>query len=313
MKTPTCFESLQHDPNDPDPWLALYLDQSIPFDDRVKQAWLNDSSSASRQYLLPLIRPLARLGIVTLQVIKLFLPRRWRASAALHALLAWGLKHFVRPEANWLILRHFWLGSEILDFIARNAGLAVPTDPLRPMTVEDLRDDVFLRHDLNLYNFIIVLNRKLRAEGRTLEPAERLDFSGISRSGPRLEDMPQGWSNRLDLQSAIELFTPIYQLFLSDDDFWRATNSLQLDETIGLYCATLINASPAQLALINNKHPLVPESTLRAAYRLSLHGLATESLHALLWSLAQRVDSKSIPPRKQAGIMSRSAASGLSI
>ena len=48
--------------------------------------------------------------------------------------------------------------------------------------------------------------------------------------------------NFIDLQTAIELFTPVYQLFLTDNDFWRATNSLQLDETIGLYVATLLGS-----------------------------------------------------------------------
>ena len=32
------FESMQHDPRDPSPWLALYLDQSTPIDAKVKQA-----------------------------------------------------------------------------------------------------------------------------------------------------------------------------------------------------------------------------------------------------------------------------------
>ena len=38
--------------------------------------------------------------------------------ALLHRILVVGLRVFVRPEANWLILRHFHMGSEILDFIA---------------------------------------------------------------------------------------------------------------------------------------------------------------------------------------------------
>ncbi|MGY6587992.1 MAG: DUF6999 family protein [Wenzhouxiangella sp.] len=286
MKPLTNVEDRLHDPHDPDPWLALYLDQSIPFDDGVKAAWLRDSSSRSRQFLLPLVRPLARLAIVILQVLKLFVPGHWRASGLLHGLLVWGLKRFVRPEANWLILRHFWLGSDILDFIARNSGTSVKTEPLRPRTIDDLRDDVFLRHDLNLFNFIIRLNRELRDQGRRLSAPERLDFTGLGNDGPKLDDMPKRWTNVLDLQTAIELFTPVYQLFLSDDDFWRATNSLQLDETIGLYCAALIDADSRHLALINNKHPLVPESTLRAGYRLALHGLSTEALHALLQMLA---------------------------
>jgi len=56
---------------------------------------------------------------------------------------------------------------------------------------------------------------------------------------------------------------------------------LQLDETIGTYVSALLG-TPATLALINNKHPMVPLSTLRAGFRLVLHGLATESQHALL-------------------------------
>ena len=28
-----------HDPRDPNPWLANYLDQSTPLDDAVKRAW----------------------------------------------------------------------------------------------------------------------------------------------------------------------------------------------------------------------------------------------------------------------------------
>lgn len=282
MKTLPDFDHLEHDPKDPNPWLALYLDGSTPLNEEVKKAWLRDASSGSRQFLLPLVRPLARVAIVLIQVLKLFLPRRLRASGALHALLVWGLKSFVRPEANWLILRHFWLGSQILDFIAANSGVDVPLDPLKPETIDDLRDHVFLRHDLNLYNFIIRLNRELKARNKELAPPAQLNLDGVSTDGPRLENMPDRWTNVLDLQTAIELFTPIYQLFLSDDDFWRATNSLQLDETIGLYCARILDAPSQHLALITNKHPLVPMTTLRAGYRLVLHGLATESLHALL-------------------------------
>ncbi|RYY55016.1 MAG: hypothetical protein EOO24_63430, partial [Comamonadaceae bacterium] len=103
-----------------------------------------------------------------------------------------------------------------------------------------------------------------------------------------LADMPHGRLNFLDLQSAIELFTPLYQLMLTDNDFWRAANSLQLDETIGIYAATLL-AAPEHLVLVNNKHPLVPLSTLRAGHRLVIHGLSTEMLHSLLqrFQLAQ--------------------------
>ncbi|BAO66833.1 DUF6999 family protein [Bordetella bronchiseptica] len=281
------FLSQPHDPADPDPWRALYLDRSTPLPDPVKQAWLADSSSASRQYLLPFLRPLARAFIILIQVVKTFLPRRWSHSRLLHRILAWGLEHFVSPQANWLILRHFHLGAQILAFIARNAPVQVETTPLEPARIADLRDELFVKHDLNLFNFVIRLNQALRDAGQTMHAPEQVDYSMIRDPGLRLEDMPQRRRNFLDLQSAIELFTPLYQLMLTDNDFWRAANSLQLDETIGIYAAQLLGA-PQHLILVNNKHPLVPMSTLRAGYRLVLHGLSTEMLHSLLMQMKQQ-------------------------
>ena len=279
-------KDIPHDPRDPNPWLATYLDQSTPLDDGVKRAWLADAASGSRQYLLPLIRPLARTCIVLIQLAKIVVPRNWSASRMLHRILARGMQATLSPQANWLILRHFHLGSQILAFIAANSGVKVPLSPLEPMGIDDLKDELFLKHDLNLFNFVINLNKALRAEGRTLapQPLGQLDFSMLEQPALQLADMPTGRLNGIDLQSAIEIFTPVYQLFLTDNDFWRASNSLQLDETIGIYCATILN-SPEHLILLNNKHPLVPMSTLRAGYRLVLHGLSTEMLHCLLMQM----------------------------
>ena len=81
------------------------------------------------------------------------------------------------------------------------------------------------------------------------------------------------------------VYTPVYQLLLTDHDFWRASNSLQLDETLAIYCAKIL-ATPEHLVMLNNKHPLVPLSTLRAGHRLVLHGLSTEMLHCLLMRMA---------------------------
>ena len=284
MKQPPDFITQAHDPRDPSPWLAMYLDHSTPIDDAVKQAWLADSSSRSRQFVLPFVRPFARTMIVLIQVIKVFLPRKLAFSRAMHRMLAWGMENFISPEANWLILRHFHLGSQVLAFIAANSGTATETNPLKPERISDVREDMFLVHDLNLYNFIIRLNQNLQAAGRELEYVARPDLSMVHQPALRLEDMPQRRRNFLDLQSSIELFTPIYQALLTDSDFWRATSSLQLDETIGVYVATILDARD-HLMLLNNRHPLIPMSTLRAGFRLTLHGLSTEMLHAFLMRL----------------------------
>jgi hypothetical protein len=293
-KTVTDFDSLAYDRADPDPWLALYLDSSIPLADSAKRALLITQQSWSRQLLLPVVRPFARLAIVLIQLFKVFVPNRFSSSKVLHRLLAWSLKTWVTPEANTLILRHFHLGSQVLAFIAANVrGVDIPLRPLEPRGLDAVRDHLFLQHDLNLYNFVIELNRQLRANNAKIEPVASLDFSAIHEPLP-FEELPNRWHNVIDLQTALEVFTPMYQLLLKDAEFWRASTSLQLDESVAIYVSTILG-DRSWLGLVNNRHPLVPLTTLRAGYRLMLHGLATETLHAVLLEAKRSVTSRAKP------------------
>ncbi|MDJ0275892.1 hypothetical protein QLH51_03630 [Sphingomonas sp. 2R-10] len=276
------------DRRDPDPWLALMLDRSLPIDPAAKLALIRDQSSRSRQFLLPLVRPFARLWIIVAQLVHTVSPRWPHAPRLLHASIAFGMKRFLTPDANRLILRHFHLGSQILRFIADNAtpGFRPELAPMSPRRIDDVRDNLFLNHDLNIYNFLIALNAELERRGTAIGRVERLDFSAIEDE-VALEPLPAGRLNVIDLQTAIELYTPAYAMLLTDRDFWRATNSLQLDETIGLYAAR-ITGQEQHLAMVVNGHPLIPYSTLRAGFRLVLHGLSTELLHGFLRELKAR-------------------------
>ncbi|AQQ66592.1 hypothetical protein Mag101_02220 [Microbulbifer agarilyticus] len=282
------FENERIDRRDPNPWLALYLDRSLPIHEPAKKALLAGNNTWSRRLLLPVVRPLARLSIVLVQLLRIVIPERWNSSRLLHKTIYWGLKYFVRGDANYLILRHFNIGTELLQFIADNIdGVRISsTKPLRPKNLCDLLDDTFLIHDLNIYNFIAELNEQLRRDGRDIRAAERLDFSAITDGEFDLQPGGDHATNVLDLQTAIEMYTPLYALFLSDHDFWRASNSLQLDETISIYIGKLLNDSMA-LSLVSNRHPMVPHSTLQAGFRLMLHGLDAELLHGYLRSLKQ--------------------------
>ena len=271
-----------HDLRDPNPWLAMYLDSSIPMNDKAKQALVLDNDSRSGKWLMPFIIVWSKITIFFIHIFKFFFPRILNSSKVLHRMLAWGLRRWVSPEANLLIFRHFHCGSEIVEFVAANIdSVETKTVPLKPYDFEDVKDDLFLNHDLNLYNFIINLNREMTEKGIQITEKNDIDLSMISTNGFKMIDFPRGWTNILDLRSAIEVFTPFYQLFLTKNDFYRASNSLQLDETIGIYSAKILG-SPAHLGLLNNKHPLVPQSTYGASYRLVLHGLASEELHAIL-------------------------------
>ncbi|HEY0301165.1 MAG TPA: hypothetical protein VGC36_07535, partial [Rhizomicrobium sp.] len=89
------------------------------------------------------------------------------------------------------------------------------------------------------------------------------------------------WHKFADMQTAIEADTPLYALFLPRADVIRASNSLQLYETVAIYRAK-IRGTDYHLAFVENHHPMVQLSTLQAGYRLMMHGLDCESLHGWL-------------------------------
>jgi hypothetical protein len=273
------------DHSNPDPWLALMMDRSLPIDPAAKLALVRDQRSRSRQFMLPLVRPFARLAIIVAQLIHTVSPRWPYALRFLHNNVAFGMRWFLTADAKRLILRQFHLGARILRFIADNAtpGFRPKLWPMQPRTIADVRDDLFLRHDLNIYNFLIALNAELDRPGTAGGRAEPLDFSSIEDE-VALDPLPAGRGNVIDLQTAIELYTPAYAMLLTDRDFSRATNSLQLDETIGLYVARL-TGEDEHLAMVANGHPLVSHSTLHADFWLVRHGLSTELLHGFLRGL----------------------------
>jgi hypothetical protein len=280
----TGYDLSKHDYTNPDPWIALTLDHSTLFDPVAKAALMRNNRTWSRRFLLPVVRVVARFAVLLTQFFRLFVPHWFAAPKLLHRSIAWGMSTFVHPDANYLIVRHFNIGTQMLRFLGNNiGGLTMHPFPLRPRTIADLADNVFVQHDLNIYNFIIEVNAQLNAQGRTIaaRSVRELDFSGIEDFDGTLEPMPRRWHNFLDIQSAIELYTPLYSLLLTRADFTRASESLQLDETMAIYVSRLIG-SIAPVALVNNRHPVVPFATIESGFRLMLHGIDAEQLYGLV-------------------------------
>ena len=286
------FKMMEFDPKDPDPWLALYLDQSLPIDDTAKRCLLIGARSWSRRWLFPVSRPLVFLWFGLVKVFRAITPHHPNLNGLLHKTIHWGLRTFGSPETNTLILRHFHIGTELLAFMKLNAGVGaaaetISSHPLRPKTLKELEDNVFLQHDLNIFNFIIEVNKALLAQGKEIMPAERVDFSMISDSFPEFEVFPDGVLNKVDVQTAVEFYTPMYALLLPRADFVRAAHSLQLDETVAIYIARILGTD-YHLNFIKNGHPMIALSTLQSGYRLMMHGLDCEALHGWLRILKAR-------------------------
>lgn len=288
MTASTPFDASTFDPRDPDPWLALWLDRSLPIAEEAKTALLMGNRSWSRRWMFNIVRPFIFIFFLFVKILRGISPNWPNLNDFLHRTIHWGLAAFASPQANTLILRHFSIGTELLAFIKANAGpVSIETVPLRPKTLKDLEDNVFTQHDLNVFNFIIQLNICLREQGRDLEPAETLDLSMISLEPFEVGPFPRRWHNFVDVQTAIEFYTPLYALMQPRADFVRAAQSLQLDETVAIYIAKILGTD-YHLAFMKNGHPLVPLSTLQAGYRLMMHGLDCEGLHGWLRMLRMR-------------------------
>ena len=284
------FDAGRYDANDPDPWLALYLDHSLPIDPQAKRALLLGARSWSRRWLFPISRPVVFLFFGLVKVLRAISPRYPNLNGLLHKSIHWGLRIFGSPECNTLILRHFHVGTELLAFMKANAGIdpaTVKTVPLKPLTLKDLEANVFLQHDLNIFNFIIELNMALKAAGKEITPPERVDFSMLSDIEPPFETFPTGFLNRIDIQTAVEFYTPLYALMLPRADFMRASHSLQLDEIVGIYIGRILGTD-YHMHFVKNGHPLVTLSTLQAGFRLMMHGLDCEAMHGWLRVLKRR-------------------------
>jgi len=282
------FDVAAYDPLDPDPWLALELDQSLPMDPAAKAALLRGAASWSRRWMFNVIRPFVFTFFVGVKILRGISPSFPNLNGLLHRTIRWGLTWFGSPDANFLILRHFHVGTELLAFIKANAGgVTVATVPLRPRTLAELEDNVFLQHDLNVFNFIIQLNRDLRAQGRDLAPLDRPDFSMITDGPFAIEPTRKRWHNFADVQTAVEVYTPLYALMLPRSDFIRASHSLQLDEPVGIYIGKILGTN-YHLSFIKNGHPMVALPTLQAGFRLMMHGLDCEAMHGWLRVLKRR-------------------------
>jgi len=277
-----------YDPADPDPWLALSLDQSLPMDPEAKAALLRGAASWSRRWMFNVIRPLVWVFFLGVKILRGISPGYPNLNGLLHRTIHHGLRLFGSPDANFLILRHFHVGTELLAFIKANSGgIEVNTVTLRPRTLADLEDNVFLQHDLNVYNFIIQLNLGLRREGRDLVPLERPDFSMITDGPFDIPRTPASWHNFADVQTAVEVYTPLYALLLPRSDFVRASNSLQLDEPVGIYIGKILGTN-YHLSFVKNGHPMVALPTMQAGFRLMMHGLDCEAMHGWLRVLKRR-------------------------
>lgn len=264
--------------HDPDPWDVLLADRQSPFSPIALKAFVRDRRTLAARFVLPFVRAACTLGMLVTRMLRFVVPVG-DGNGLLHRIIVWGLGTFGTPDAMLLTLRHMHLGTQILEFLSVNLGIeAEGVEALRPRSVADLRHNVFLKHDLNVFNF-------LHAAGRTAPhtPRRPIDYSMLTDDIP-LASIRRRWTNAFDIESAVTIYTVLYALFLPKASFERASHSLQYDEHFARLVAQAVG-QPLLAALVFNRHPVLPDRTTSTARRVMVHAVETEALHHLLLQL----------------------------
>jgi hypothetical protein len=270
---------------DPSPLDVLAVDDALPADPIVLEYWLANLRHPARLTLLHLCRLTATVILCLVYFVKRLLPFQFSAHRLLQATICWFMEWWVTPEANVLILRHFWAESNVINFIIANSGSKdVQRAELYPTKIRDLMAMSFLLHDIVLLNALYDLG-PTRHEAWPV-PRNQLDFAGMRQVKLDYDVTRRRWTQVLDFETAHELFKTLFCILVRADEYERSINSLNLDQTLALRVARIVG-EPWVATMAVNVMPLYFIGPLNISRRFVMHGLFTEHLHAYVERLQE--------------------------
>jgi hypothetical protein len=272
---------------DPSLFDVLAVDDTLPIDPIVMDYWLVNLKHPFRATIMHMCRFGATITLCTAYFLKRLLPFQFSAPVLLQGTINWFMKWFVTPEANVLILRHFWTESNAINFIIANTPNAkVEPVTLYPRTIDDLMQASFIDHDVVLFNALYDLG-SIKDQPWPIAH-DKLDFSTMREIEVEVDPKQKKWSQFLDFETGHELFKALFCILLKSDEYERSINSLQFDQTLALRIAR-ITGDPLVAGLISNAFPLMLVGPLHLSYRFVMHGLFTEHLNAYLVQLRSEI------------------------
>jgi hypothetical protein len=214
-------------------WEVMAVDPAIGMDQATLHLVISDQRRPSRALLYPWVRVLSRVTVTVIVAGKRICPVRFSAHVTMDRLCLWFLRRFVSPAAVSLLIRHFIVETNLLNFCVRNAGLpGRAAVGLRPVTLSELGDRAVIEHDLNVYR---VLSDLGDAGVPTRPPGWRhwdeLDFGMLEI--PEIDPEPR--TRRLlnlDIQTALCLMNIPFAFCLTPGEYRRAVHSLRLDASL---------------------------------------------------------------------------------
>jgi hypothetical protein len=263
-------------PSGPSLWEVMAVDPAIPVDQATMRLVIRDQSSRSRALLYPWARILSRVAVTLIVGGKRLCPVQFSAHATMDKLCLWFLRRFVEPGAVTLLIRHFIVETDLLNFCVRNARVpGVSEVTLRPSTLGELGNRAVIEHDLNVYRVL----RLLGCAGSLSQPGS-LDFGTLDIPGID----PEPRTHRLlslDIQTALCLMNIPFALCLTPGEYRRAVHSMRLDTSLLTVLATLTGDSaflswrPACLPVRVDSNADVPQMVYE-------HAVICEFAHARL-------------------------------
>lgn len=266
--------------NKPDPSLylsAIRHDNSLAIDDDAVALWHQDLNNGFRWVL----RPVLQLFFAVLLHLVWFLKRlpfpQFSAHRLLQKTICWFCTHFVSPEANLLILRHFWTETNVLNFLLSNSNNAYRVD-LYPTKINDMLSATFIEHDQQLFTSFVALGHH-RFAGK-----QALNWQAWRPLDMKKFDLTKRKTQVLDFETSHALFMCLFCLLLKRDEYRDAINGFNLDQSIAIRIGDLIG-DPNLAELAYNKYPQYLVGPWDLGQRFLMHGFFTEHLYAKLEQL----------------------------
>ena len=264
---------------------AILKDRSLPIADVAVQMWVKDLKGPLRLVVMPVLRVFLSGLLILIWTIKRACPIQFSSHRNLQKLICWFCENFVTPEANYLILRHFWAESNIINFLIDNGDLqssdsADEIDPvdLYPNTIAQMMQASFVDHDQELFRYFneagsTPVKKPLKKSDLNWDNWKEIDFDEAVLKGKPTQ--------RIDFETAHVLFMCIFCLFLTADEYRAAINGFNLDQSLAIRIGAIIGDSSVE-TYAYNKHPLYLLGPIDLTRRFILHGFFTEYMHERL-------------------------------
>jgi hypothetical protein len=273
-------------------WEVMAADPSIPMDRATLRLVISDQRRLSRALLYPWVRVLSRVTVMIIVTGKRICPIRFSAHATMDRMCLWFLRRFVSPTAVTLLIRHFIVETNLLNFCVRNAGLpGQATVGLRPVTLAELGNRAVIEHDLNVYRVLSDLGKA----GLLAQPSNggELDFSMLEV--PEID--PEPGTRRLfnlDIQTALCLMNIPFAFCLTPGQYRRAVHSLRLDASL-LSVLAALTGDDTFLGWRTALPPVHVDSNIDVPATVYEHALVCEYALARLCQIRDATAYRSLP------------------